>query len=58
MLCYKVHNDDEAKFFSRLNDLTYTKEKTKELIGDFEFIFKDEVLAPLAYDKCKHLFYK
>ena len=58
MLCYKVHNDDETKFFSRLNDLTYTKEKAKELIGDFKFIFEDEVLAPLAYDKCKHLFYK
>ncbi len=31
-------------------------DKKKELITDFEFIFKDEILAPLAYDKCKHLF--
>lgn len=56
MLCYVVNNEDESKFFNRLNDLTYIKDKNKELITDFEFIFKDEILAPLAYDKCKHLF--
>jgi hypothetical protein len=56
MLCYVVNSEDEAKFFNRLNDLTYIKDKNKELITDFEFIFKDEILAPLAYDKCKHLF--
>jgi hypothetical protein len=56
MLCYVVNNEDESKFFNRLNDLTYIKDRNKELITDFEFIFKDEILAPLAYDKCKHLF--
>jgi len=56
MLCYIVNNENESKFFNRLNELTYIKDKKKELITDFEFIFKDEILAPLAYDKCKHLF--
>jgi len=55
-LCYIATNKHELIFFKRLNNLVYENEKNKILMNDFEFIFKDEILAPLAYDKCKHLF--
>ena len=56
MLCYVAENDKEISFFTRLNELTYIKDKNNEKIEDFEFIFKDEKLAPLAMGDCKHLF--
>ena len=56
MLCYVADNDKEILFFTRLNELTYVKEKKNEKIEDFEFIFTDEKLSPLATGDCKHLF--
>lgn len=55
VLSYKVLNNDEYKFFRKVNDITYIKDKNNEIIGDFEFIFEDQELSELATGKCKHL---